>query len=358
MTIVLDVVGRVLAQADERHIVVVRSTLPLGGPAALAELAAAGPGGTRGAAIVTNPEFMREGNALADFAEPNRCVVGWLRPSDRPAAERIAALYAPLGAPTIVADARSAALLKLATNAFLAMKIGFANELARLADALGAEIDVVVDGMGLDPRIGRGFLSPGPGYGGSCLPEQAGAIGREVEERAVPSELLTALGRINDTHQRAIVDRLGDRLDGLAGRRVAILGLAFKAGTDDVRHAPGLAIAARLRERGATVAGHDPQAGGTAAAADPALAIAADPVGAAADADAVVIATEWPEYRSLDWTHLARAMRGRLVLDLRAIADAEAVREAGLDYLALGRPGVTAPADEAVASDPAVPAEA
>jgi UDPglucose 6-dehydrogenase len=339
MAVVLDVVERVVAATGPDHTIAIRSTMPLDGPDRLAELVSRR---ENRPAIVVNPEFMREGNALADFATPDRVVVGWLDQADERAAERVAELYAPLAAPTLVADARSTALLKLSTNVFLAMKIGFANELARLADALGADIGVVTHGLGLDPRIGRAFLGPGPGIGGSCLPEQAEAIGREAALRGVPAELLSAVGRVNRTHQAAIIDRLRTLLDGLEGRDVALFGLAFKAGTDDVRESPALALAMLLRENGARVVGHDPRAVENAGRADPDL-VASDNLDRVVEgADAAVIVTEWPEYGDLDWAALGGRMRGNLVFDTRGVGDAAAVAAAGLRYVALG--GARAPA--------------
>ena len=343
-----------LDRSSADQVIAVRSTLPVEGPERLLELAA----GRRSAlgprpAIVTNPEFMREGSALQDFERPSRVVVGWLEPSDRGAAETVAGLYEPLHAATLIADARSVALIKLASNVFLATKVAFANELARICDAIGADVDTVAAGVGLDERIGRAFLTAGPGYGGSCLPEQAVALAQQTRRRHVPTPLIDVVSRSNETHQRAIVRRLAELLGKppgepavdpgapsallLAGRRVALLGLAFKAQTDDVRESPALSLAVYLRAAGASVAGYDPQASANAHRADPAIEIAADPAAAARDADAIVVATEWHEFGTLDWPALARVMRGDLVYDTRNVASRVAVREAGLRYEALGR---------------------
>lgn len=338
MAIVLDVVRALLATVPAEHVIAIRSTMPLDGPDQLEALVA---GREHRPSIVSNPEFMREGNAMEDFERPSRVVTGFLAEADRPAAEAVANLYAGLGATTLVTDMRSAALVKLGTNVFLGLKIGFANELARLADAMDADVEVVTRGIGLDPRIGAAFLRPGPGFGGSCLPEQAVAIGREAAARGVPVELLAATGRMNDTHRQAIVDRIatlvapGGRLDGC---RIAVLGLAFKAGTDDVRSSPGLAIARELAARGAEVVAHDPLAAGPARAAWPDLETRAEVVDAVAGSHAVVVTTEWPVYGAIDWAAVASSMRGELVYDTRAIVDGQAVRDAGLRHVALGRP--------------------
>ena len=332
-------VGRLLDGTGPDHTIVVRSTLPLEGPDRLLRVAA---GRDPRAAIVTNPEFMREGNALADFDAPNRVVTGWLEPRDEPAARAVADLYAPLGTPALVADARSVALIKLGSNVFLGMKIGYANEMARVADAIGADIDTVIEGIGLDARIGTAFLRPGPGFGGSCLPEQAVAIALQTAALDVEAPLLSSIHRSNATHQRQVVGRLEALLGGpgsLAGRRVALLGLSFKADTDDVRESPALALAAHLRDAGAQVVGYDPRATARARRADAALETADNVAAAVTGADAVVIATEWREFGALDWRAVAAAMRGDLVYDTRAVADVEAVRAAGLRLERLGRPG-------------------
>lgn len=337
-------VERLLGVADREHTIVVRSTLPLDGPARLAALAAGRPDR---ASIVTNPEFMREGQGLADFDNPNRVVAGWIEPRDEPAARAIVDLYAPLGAPSLVADAPSVALIKLGSNVFLGTKLAFANELARLADATGADIEMVIAGIGLDSRIGTAFMQPGPGIGGSCLPEQAIAIALETAARNVEAPLLSAVHRSNGVHQRQIVARLEQLLGGpgsLAGSRIALLGLAFKANTDDVRESPALALAATMRAAGAVVRSHDPRAERRALLADPELSIAASPQEALEGADAVVVATEWSDYAQLDWTAAAAAMRGNLVYDTRAIVDLAAARAAGLHVERLGRPGDDAPA--------------
>ncbi|MBI2781265.1 MAG: UDP-glucose/GDP-mannose dehydrogenase family protein [Chloroflexi bacterium] len=330
--------------------IVVRSTLPLSGPDTLERLRGDRPDAP---AIVTNPEFMREGSALRDFAQPGRIVAGWLAERDKAAAEAMLELYAGIDAQTLVANARTVALVKLASNGFLALKVAYANELARLADAFGADAQIVADGMGMDQRIGRSFLDAGPGFGGSCLPEQAVALSSLAGAAGVPAPVLDAVAVANDAHQRAIVARLAGLLDTdavpvepaasggrlpLAGRRIALLGLAFKANTDDVRESPALALAALLGEAGATVVATDPRASERARRVAPDLAIASTPEAAAAGADAILVATEWAEYRSIDWAACARALRGDLVFDLRGVVDRAAAERAGLRTVALGRP--------------------
>ena len=348
-------IERLLTRVGREHTIIVRSTLPLDGPRRIAALTADHPDRP---SIVTNPEFMREGQALEDFERPNRVITGWLEPRDAAAAQAVLDLYEPLGAPSLAADARSVALIKLGSNVFLGMKISFANEMARVADATGADIDEVIAGIGLDGRIGTAFLQPGPGVGGSCLPEQAVAIALETVALDIEAPLLSAIHRANATHQRQIVARLERLLGGtgsLTGRRIGLFGLAFKANTDDVRESPALALAANLRAAGADVLAHDPRAEARARLADPLLAVAATPVEAARDADAVVVATAWADYRELDGGAVAAAMRGTLIYDTRAVVDVDAARAAGLTVVRLGRPtAVENPVDAAYAgSSPA-----
>jgi UDPglucose 6-dehydrogenase len=331
-------IERLLRRVGPGHTIVVRSTLPLDGPARIAALAS---GHLVRPSIVTNPEFMREGQALEDFDRPNRVVTGWLEPRDAASAQAVLDLYAPLGAPSLVADARSVALIKLGSNVYLGMKISFANELARVADATGADIEEVIAGIGLDGRIGTAFMQPGPGVGGSCLPEQAVAIALETVALDVEAPLLSAVHRSNAVHQRQIVNRLERLLGGtgsLAGRRIGLLGLSFKANTDDVRESPALALAANLRASGADVLAHDPKAEARARLADPLLAVARTPLDAVRDADAVIVATEWVDYAQLDWEKMAAAMRGTLVYDTRGVVDVAAAQAAGLVVVRLGRP--------------------
>ena len=339
-------VRQLLDRVGPDHTIVIRSTLPMSAPAALEALRA---GRDDAPAIVTNPEFMREGSALKDFAEPARIVTGWLAERDRAAAEGVLELYAGINAPTLVADAASVAMIKLASNVFLALKVAYANEMARMADAFGADARTVADGMGMDDRIGRSFLDAGPGFGGSCLPDQAVAMSELARHGAVPAPVIDAVAAANDAHQGALVERLGTLLHrddepvegggsaALAGRKIALLGLAFKANTDDVRESPALAIARRLREAGADVVATDPRAEAAALRVDPQLAVADTALSAAAGADAVVVATEWRQFRELDWTAMAATMQGDLVYDLRNVVDRAAAEAAGLRVVALGR---------------------
>jgi UDPglucose 6-dehydrogenase len=327
------VVERLLGELPADRTIVVRSTLPLHGPERLEAIAARSPR----PALVVNPEFMREGRALADFSAPTRVVVGAVTTADREAAESFAELYAPLAAPLLVADARSVVMLKLISNVFLGAKVAFANEVARLCDATGADYAIVADGIGLDPRIGRAFLDAGPGFGGSCLPEQAEAIAVELERRSVDGVLLSSIASSNRRHQEAVVATIGLHLGRpLRGSRIALLGLAFKANTDDVRRSPALALGQILRAQGAEVVGYDPVAGAAAARTDPDLRIEDSVADAVDQADAAVVVTEWAEFATLDWVALAARMRGDLVYDARRTAASGGVRAAGLRLVGLG----------------------
>jgi UDPglucose 6-dehydrogenase len=324
--------------------VVIRSTLLPGTAAGIAaEVRAIDPA----VRLAHNPEFTREAVAVADFLEPDRVVIGVDGYDDEGPGAALAtslrAVYAPLEAPVVVTDLTSAETIKVASNVFLAAKITFANEISRLAAAAGADAAAVVDGMGLDKRIARSFLSPGPGFGGSCFPSQARALPRLAAGYGVQTPLLDAIWPSNVRQAEWLLDGL-ERAAGrpVAGMRVALLGLTFKAGTDDLRESPALRLGAALLARGASVAAFDPLALDTGVAlltkGGPDVPVAAAPTAAAAcaGADAVVVATEWPEFRTLDWSAIAPAMAGRVVIDGRRIVDVTAATSAGLRVVALG----------------------
>lgn len=308
--------------------------------------------------LAMNPEFTREGSAVADFLRPDRVVVG-IDPvaleDGEAAADRSALLaelrhlYEPLEAPFVVADLTSAETIKVASNVFLAAKISYANELARLCAATGADIGAVVDGIGLDRRIGRNFLSPGPGYGGSCLPSQARALPAVAARFGVHTPLMAAIDPSN-TEQSAWLVALGETALGrsLAGCRVALLGLTFKAGTDDLRESPALRLASLLAGRGATVVAFDPLATDTGVAMLRAQGVevtaAASAEEACAGADAVFVATEWRAFAELDWAAVAATMAGDLVVDGRGLIPPEVAQRAGLRLTGIGATAALAPA--------------
>jgi UDPglucose 6-dehydrogenase len=316
-------------------VIVNKSTVPVGTTLRTSELLQ-----RDDVAVVSNPEFLREGSAVQDFLTPDRIVVGC---DQQDAAEKVAALYARLGAPTVLTDAASAELVKYAANCFLAMKLSYVNAMAELCERLGADISDVTEGMGYDRRIGQSFLQPGPGWGGSCLPKDTHAMLQAADGADFEFRLLRATIDTNTRQRQRIVDKVrlavtGKRGGSLSHTRLGILGLTFKAGTDDLRDSPALAVAALLRQAGAELTGYDPalhDADGRAELAG--ITVVDDPYLAVKDVDAVIVLTEWPEFRSLDWTKIAESVRNPVVVDTRNLLDAEALKRAGVQWTGLGR---------------------
>jgi UDPglucose 6-dehydrogenase len=291
--------------------------------------------------VVSNPEFLREGSAVADFLKPDRVVVG----TDDPEAEAVLRdLYAPLDAPVVVTDVRTSEMIKYAANAFLATKISFINEIANICELLDVDVRAVCRGIGYDQRIGTKFLNPGIGYGGSCFPKDVRALEQLAVEHDYPAPLLHAVELVNRRQVERTIVKLERELGGLHGRVVAVLGLAFKPNTDDIRDAPALAIIQRLLDRGASVRAHDPIANDAAGAALGAgVTYCTDMYATVEGADALLLATEWNEFRMLDFERCAAAMRGEVVVDGRNIFDPDKVRAAGLRYLGVGRVKLSRP---------------
>ncbi|GAB3734110.1 UDP-glucose/GDP-mannose dehydrogenase family protein [Amycolatopsis oliviviridis] len=313
-------------------VVVTKSTVPVGTGNRLPELL-----GDADLPVVGNPEFLREGHAVEDFLRPERIVLG-SRDEDRPAAERVAALYRGIDAPVWFTDPASAELAKYASNAFLAMKLSYVNTLAELCEHHGADIRAVGRLIGLDSRIGPAFLRPGPGWGGSCLPKDTAALVRTAERAGVDFGMLRDVLKANARHQSAVVRKIRLAITGatdgsLTGTRIGLLGLAFKAGTGDLRDSPALAIAGELARSGAILTGYDP---GVASAAPDIVQVVDDPYLVAKDAEALVVLTEWPEFRELDWARLAAATDQAIVVDTRNLLDPAAVGEAGFTVIGLG----------------------
>jgi UDPglucose 6-dehydrogenase len=326
--------------AGDRHALVMKSTVPCGTGASIKRIF-----GERGKAFgyVSCPEFLKEGSAVRDFLHPDRVVVG---DAGEWAGEATVQLYRPLlsaaygggGAGELVrTDIASAEMIKLAANAFLATKISFINEIANVCEALGADVVEVARGMGLDERIGPRFLQAGLGYGGSCFTKDVSALKLLAGNSGYHFQLLNAVIEVNELQKRRVVSKLQQHLGGLAGRRVALLGLAFKPNTDDMRGASSLVLAARLQAEGAHVRAFDPIAEHEARELMPQLDYASGALEAVADADAVVLVTEWPQFIALDWREVARAMRGNVVIDGRNALDAAAIRAVGLLYEGIGR---------------------
>ena len=289
--------------------------------------------------VASNPEFLREGSAVEDFLRPDRVVIGV---ESARAEALLRELYRPLNlieTPIVAAGLESAELTKYAANAFLAAKISFINEIAALCEASGADVHAVARGMGLDGRIGRKFLHPGPGYGGSCFPKDTAALARIAAERGVPARIVEAVIKANAAQRVRMTEKVRAALDGnVAGKRIGVLGLTFKPETDDVREAPSLHVLPPLVEEGACVRAHDPHGMDEAAGHLPAeVRFCSDPYEVAEAADAVVLMTEWNVYRSLDLERLRDSMHGRAFVDLRNVYEPGAMRALGFRYLGVGR---------------------
>jgi UDPglucose 6-dehydrogenase len=283
---------------------------------------------------VSCPEFLKEGSAVKDFLEPDRVVIGddgdW-------AGDAVAELYAPLDAPLVRTDINSAEMVKLASNAFLATKISFINEIANVCEVTGANVIEVATGIGLDDRIGPKFLQAGVGFGGSCFPKDVSALKQLAGNSGYHFQLLNAVIEVNELQKRRVIGKLEKHLGSLVGKTVALLGLAFKPNTDDMREATSLVLSARLQASGAQVRVYDPIAENAARTLMTGVDFADDALECVTGADAVVLVTEWSEFASLDWAGVAGRMGGNVVIDGRNALDPEAIAAAGLTYEGIGR---------------------
>jgi UDPglucose 6-dehydrogenase len=284
--------------------------------------------------VVSNPEFLREGSAIQDALHPDRIVIG---APDKAVAMRILELYAPLERPMFLTDVASAEMIKYASNAFLATKISFINSIANLCDAYGADITQVSKGMGSDSRIGSAFLHSGLGYGGSCFPKDTLSLLHTAKSANTDFPILDAVVKTNDDQPKRFISRMEEAIGGFEGKKIAVLGLAFKANTDDMRDAKSLDVIAALLEGGAEVVAYDPVATENAKKVFPQINYAKNAFEAAKGADAVAVVTEWNEFKQIDLEKLAQTMNGRHLFDGRNIYDPEKVRRAGFTYLGVGR---------------------
>jgi UDPglucose 6-dehydrogenase len=292
--------------------------------------------------VVSNPEFLREGSAIDDCMRPARIVLGC---DDHHAAAAVGSLYETLHSPVIITDTNSAEMIKYASNAFLATKISFINEVARICHALDADVATVAEGMGLDPRIGREFLQAGLGYGGSCFPKDVAALTDMADRSGLHPQLLTAVTQINEDQRHWVAEILETALGGISARSIAVWGIAFKPCTDDTRKSAAIALADHLHTCGAAVTMFDP-----VVVEPPAFAEAASTkLDAVAGADALIVATEWEEFVTTEWAEVRRRMRGDLVFDTRNCLDPLLVQAAGLRYIGVGRKGAFSPAEDPVA---------
>ncbi len=285
-------------------------------------------------AVVSCPEFLREGTAIADFMQPHRTVLGSF---DRTAAERVAQLHLPLRAPIVITDLRTAEMIKYASNAFLATKISFINEIADICEALGADVKEVAAGMGYDKRIGSAFLDAGLGWGGSCFPKDVKALAFMAEEKGVEPRILNTVTTRNYDRRQKVVDQLSRMTGGLKGKTVGMLGLAFKPNTDDMREAPSIDIANSLGKAGAQVRAYDPVAIENARSLLPAVEMFSDPYAMAKDCDALIVITEWNEFKQLDLPRLCTLMKSPVLFDGRNIYNPEELRALGFQYRGIGR---------------------
>lgn len=343
LTYVVAAAKQIARSLDAPAIVMNKSTSPIGTADRISGILEAARPEFGPWSVVCNPEFLREGSAIHDCLHPARVVLG---SRDMEAARAVATLYESLDCPTILTDPYSAEMIKYGSNAFLAMRISFVNEVARICDALGADITTVADGMGLDPRIGPAFLQAGLGYGGSCFPKDVAALAGMAINAGVDPQLLQSTRAINDRQRDWAVERLEETLGCLDGRTIAVLGLAFKPNTDDLREAPALDIIRSLAHRGASVRAYDPVAmPGAERLGVPAL-LCDSVEKCVTGADAVLLATDWEEFIQADWARVGKLMRGTVVFDGRNCLDPGIIAQHGMHYLGVGRPGLVEQASQ------------
>ena len=379
LSFVEQVVGELAPVVNRDAIVIAKSTMPPGSSRRIAALLDHAAGHRSGISVASNPEFLREGSAVHDFLHPVRIVIG----ADEPAvAKRLADLYQTVDAPMVMTDCASAEMIKYASNAFLATKLSFINSIAHICEALGADVLEVAYGMGHDPRIGFDFLRPGPGYGGSCLPKDTAALIRVAQQGGYDFALLRQVDEVNRAQHDHVVEKISAAMGGLATRRVAVLGLTFKAATDDLRASPALAIIDRLLQGGAEVVSYDPIAatdlvhallahqtslGPSLGALLPATSgrtdgggtsptgsvrpdgdgaegfkrdrfiVAEDPYAACRGASVLAVLTEWTEFRALDFGRIKELMAAPVIVDARNLLDRDDLRRRGFQYWGLGR---------------------
>jgi UDPglucose 6-dehydrogenase len=323
-------------------IIVTKSTVPVGTGKMIEQIVRERTGGKHRFAVVSNPEFLREGSAIEDFMHPDRVVIGTRDPK---AAELMLDVYSPLVAadvPFIITDVESAELIKYASNGFLATKISFINEVAQLCESWGANVEVVAKGMGLDSRIGPKFLSAGPGFGGSCFPKDTRAIAQIFREQGLSFRIIEAVLEVNEQVQARMIEKiekaLGELSGNPSGKTVGVLGLSFKPNTDDIRESPALPIVQGLLDRGVTVQAFDPEAMNACRPLFPTVTFCDNAYDAAKGADALIIVTEWNQFRKLEVDRLHQLLRQPLIIDLRNLYEPEKMAAAGFEYISIGRP--------------------
>ena len=337
LTFIREVATSISQHLNGYKIIVTKSTVPIGTGKMIEAIVREGAGSKHRFAVVSNPEFLREGSAIDDFMHPDRVVIGT---TDDRAAELMLDVYSPLAAadvPFIITGVETAELIKYASNGFLATKISFINEVAQICESWGANVEVVAKGMGLDTRIGSKFLSAGPGFGGSCFPKDTRAVAQIARDQGQRFRIIEAVLEVNEATQKRMTEKIERALDGAAGKTVAVLGLSFKPNTDDIRESPALPIVQGLIDGGATVRAFDPEAMDGCRPLFPAVAFCENAYEAAEGADALVIATEWNQFRKLELDRLHQLLRQPLVIDLRNLYEPEKMASAGFRYVSIGR---------------------
>ena len=327
--------ARSIAENMQSSLIIInKSTVPVGTGDWVADIVRSHQHESIHFAVVSCPEFLREGSAISDFMQPHRTVLGSLDPE---AAEKVAQLHLPLRAPIMLTDLRTAEMIKYASNAFLATKISFINEIANICEELGADVKEVAVGMGYDKRIGPAFLDAGLGYGGSCFPKDVKALAYMAAEKGRHPQLLNAVMEINNDRRPMAINRLNEMLGSLSGKTVGILGLSFKPNTDDMRDAPSIDIAQGLQSQGASVRAYDPVAMDVAKDALVGVEMASDPYILAENCDALMVLTEWNEFKQLDLERINQLMRTPVIFDGRNIYDPGVMQQLGFQYRGFGR---------------------
>jgi UDPglucose 6-dehydrogenase len=357
LTFIRQVAHSIAANLNGYKVIVTKSTVPIGTGQLISSILREGAGRHREFAVVSNPEFLREGSAIEDFLRPDRVVIG----TEDPHALRIMMdIYSPLrnaGVPFVATDVESAELIKYASNSFLATKISFINEMAELCEAIGADVEVVAQGMGLDARIGNQFLHPGPGFGGSCFPKDTRAVASIARSSGGRLRIVEAVLEVNDHTRRRMLRKLESAFGTLDGATAAVLGLSFKPDTDDVRESPAVAIVRELLDSGCRVRAYDPAAMEACRSLLPEVTFCANPSEAATGADGLVIVTEWNQFRKLQFDELKQLMRQPLIVDLRNLYEPQEVADAGLRYVSVGRATAGPAGAERIQAAPIAPVQ-
>jgi len=336
LTFVRQVAQAIASHQNGYKVVITKSTVPTGTGRMIEEILRKANGGHE-FSVVSNPEFLREGSAISDFLRPDRIVIG---ASDPRAIEVMKEIYSPLSlieTPFVITDVASAELIKYASNGFLAVKISFINEIARLCEKMGADVHAVSRGMGLDRRIGPKFLHPGPGFGGSCFPKDTAAAADLARQHGDTFEIIEATIRANARTKGRMIDRIAEGAGPLAGKTAAVLGLSFKPETDDIRESPAIAVIEGLQKAGVSVRACDPAAVENAREVLSGVTFARDAYDCAEGADFLVLATEWNEFRALNLSELARRLKSKTMIDLRNVYEPKEMRAAGWNYTGVGR---------------------